>query len=118
MEKDYYSIGETAEILNVNASALRFWEKSFDIIKPFKNKKGDRFYSVKDLDNLKLIKHLLKERKLTIDGAKSIIKTKIKDLEVSVEIINKLNYIKDELIRIKNEIEPINNHKDENNRTD
>jgi DNA-binding transcriptional MerR regulator len=59
--KLYYSIGEVAEILDVNASLLRFWEKEFDVLKPQKNSKGNRIYTQKDLKNLRLIHYLVKE---------------------------------------------------------
>ena len=58
--KIYYSIGEVAEMFDVNTSLIRFWEKKFDIIKPNKNKKGNRMFTPKDVDNLKLIYHLVK----------------------------------------------------------
>lgn len=59
--KLYYSIGEVAAMFNVNASLIRFWEKEFDIIKPKKNNKGNRLFTVQDIDNLKIIYHLVKE---------------------------------------------------------
>ena len=74
--KLYYSIGEVSEILNVNPSLLRFWEKEFDVIKPSKNKKGNRIYKANDLKNLKLIHYLVKERGFTLEGAKKKLKEK------------------------------------------
>ena len=73
-EKLYFSISEVAEKFNLAPSALRFWEKEFDTIKPFKNKKGNRFYTQEDIDHLALINHLVKERGLTLKGAKAKIK--------------------------------------------
>ena len=70
IEKLYYSIGEVADIFEVNVSLLRFWEKEFNILKPKKNKKGNRMFTTKDLDNLKIIYHLVKERGYTLEGAK------------------------------------------------
>jgi DNA-binding transcriptional MerR regulator len=61
-EKHYYSIGEVAAQFGLAPSTLRFWEKAFDTIKPFKNKKGDRFYTQDDIDHLALINHLVKVR--------------------------------------------------------
>ena len=66
VEKLYYSIGEVAEMFKVNASLIRFWEKEFDIIKPKKNKKGNRFFTLQDIDNIQLIYHLVKEKGLTL----------------------------------------------------
>ncbi len=69
-QKQYYSIGEVAQMFKVNASLLRFWESEFDIIKPRKNRKGDRHFRPVDIKNLQLIYDLLRRRKLTIEGAK------------------------------------------------
>ena len=74
IEKLYYSIGEVADMFRVNVSLLRFWEKEFDILKPKKNKKGNRMFTTKDLDNLKIIYHLVKERGYTLEGAKKKLK--------------------------------------------
>ena len=73
-EKLFYQIGEVANELGVNVSLIRFWEKEFDIIKPKKNKKGNRLFSKKDFDNLKTIYFLVKEKGYTLDGAKKKIK--------------------------------------------
>ena len=61
-EKSYYSISETAQMFNVNPSLLRFWEKEFDVIKPYKNKKGDRYFTKKDIETIRTIYHLTKEK--------------------------------------------------------
>ena len=68
--KIYYSIGEVAKAFDVNASLIRFWEKEFDILQPKKNKKGNRLFTQKDLENLKTIYHLVKEKGYTLEGAK------------------------------------------------
>lgn len=73
-EKSYYSIGSVSEMFKVNASLIRFWENEFDILKPKKNAKGDRFFRPEDVKNLRLIYHLLRERKYTIEGAKEFLK--------------------------------------------
>ncbi len=70
IEKVYYTIGEVAEMFDVNTSLIRFWEKEFDIIKPKKNKKGNRLFTKQDIDNLHIIYHLVKERGMTLKGAK------------------------------------------------
>src|SRR5947207_2195978 len=67
-KKMYYSIGDVAAMFKENASLIRYWENEFDILKPKKNKKGDRFFRPEDVKNLKLIHHLLRERKYTIEG--------------------------------------------------
>jgi len=103
-EKRYYSIGELAKAFNVNTSLIRFWEKEFDILKPKKNAKGNRMFTPEDLTNLKLIYHLVKTRGFTLDGAKEYLKnSKTKPLD-RLEIIQKLEKIKAELINIKKEL--------------
>ena len=72
--KLYFSIGEAAEILDVNTSLIRFWEKEFPILKPKKNKKGNRQFTKDDIENLKMIYHLVKERGFTLQGAKEKLK--------------------------------------------
>ena len=67
-EKLYYSIGEVARIFDVNTSLIRFWENEFDIIKPQRNKKGNRLFTRADVDNFHLIYNLVKERGYTIQG--------------------------------------------------
>jgi DNA-binding transcriptional MerR regulator len=99
--KLYYSIGEVAEMLDVNASLLRFWEKEFDIIKPQKNAKGNRIYKEQDVKNLKLIHHLVKERGFTLDGAKKKIKEQHKSLLEKSEMIESLKHVKDVLLELK-----------------
>jgi len=73
-EKQYYTMGQVSEMFHVNPSMLRFWENEFDILKPKKNKKGDRHFRPVDIKNLELIYHLLRQRKFTIDGAKTFLK--------------------------------------------
>lgn len=74
--KLYYSIGEVAKMLDVNTSLIRFWEKEFDLLKPHKNKKGNRLFTIKDLDNIKKIFELVKGKGLTLQGAKKALRTK------------------------------------------
>jgi len=104
-EKDtfklYYSIGEVAEMLRVNSSLLRFWEKEFDIIKPQKNSKGNRIYTKKDVQNLKLIHYLVKERGFTLEGAKKKLKEDHKELQEKSELIESLHQVKAMLLELK-----------------
>ncbi len=102
--KLYYTIGEVANMLNVNASLLRFWEKEFDIIKPFKNKKGTRYYSPKDIDHLKQIYYLTKECGYTLEGAKERMKKTPDETLLSAEIVKSLNTIRNFLLDLKSEI--------------
>jgi len=103
-EKHYYSIGEVAGQFGLAPSTLRFWEKEFDTIKPFKNKKGDRFYTQEDIDHLSLINHLVKERGMTLKGAKTKIKENKTETENTFEIVQKLQMIKSYLLEIKEEL--------------
>ena len=80
-KKIYYSIGEISEILNVNNSLIRFWEKEFEIIKPKKNSRGNRIFTKNDVQNISLIYHLLKEKKYTIEGAKKRLRENKKGIE-------------------------------------
>lgn len=116
IEKIHFPIGEVAEMLNVAPSVLRYWEKEFSIIKPFKNAKGNRYYTNKDIDNLKLIYYLLKQKGLTIEGAKLYIKNKNENkLNKDIAIIAKLNSIKEELNLIKSNLIEILNEFNRNN---
>lgn len=101
VEKLYYSIGEVSEMFHVNASLIRFWEKEFDIIKPKKNKKGNRFFTKQDIDNIQLIFHLVKERGLTLNGAKKKLRDNREDTNNSLEVIKSLTQIKAMLLEIK-----------------
>ena len=73
-QKQYYSIGDVATMFKENTSLIRYWENEFPILKPKKNKKGDRFFRPEDVKNLRMIYHLLRERKYTIDGAKEFLR--------------------------------------------
>jgi DNA-binding transcriptional MerR regulator len=98
--KQYYPIGEVAAMFRVNISLIRFWENEFDILKPRKNRKGDRFFRPDDVKNLKLIYFLLKERKYTIIGAKSFIKSG-KKVNERFEAIESLKNIRTMLLELK-----------------
>ncbi|CAL2085526.1 MerR family transcriptional regulator [Tenacibaculum sp. 190524A05c] len=104
-EKRYYKIGEVAKAFNVNASLIRFWEGEFDIIKPKKNAKGNRLFTQQDVENFKLIYNLVKERGFTLDGAKQKLKQNPEKAVDNQEIISRLEAVKAELIRIKNQLE-------------
>ena len=98
--KIYYAIGEVSKMFDVNTSLIRFWEKEFDIIKPKKNKKGNRLFTKQDVENFHIIFHLVKERGYTLDGAKK----KLKDTIHNVEIVKSLTKIKSFLIDLKEEL--------------
>ena len=99
--KLYYSIGEVSKIFNVNASLIRFWEKEFNAIKPKKNKKGNRMFTQKDVDNFHLIFNLVKERGFTLDGAKQHLQENKGDATSNLEMIKSLNKLKEFLQELK-----------------
>ncbi len=98
--KQYYTMGEVAEMFRVNQSLLRFWEAEFSILQPKKNKKGDRYFRPVDIKNLHLIYHLLRQRKYTIEGAKDFLKKNSK-AEEKFETIKKLEEVKRFLLEMK-----------------
>jgi DNA-binding transcriptional MerR regulator len=98
--KQYYTMGEVAEMFRVNQSLLRFWETEFDILQPKKNKKGDRYFRPVDIKNLHLIYHLLRQRKYTIEGAKDFLR-KNKKADERFEVIQHLQQIKSFLLEWK-----------------
>ncbi|NOR33345.1 MAG: MerR family transcriptional regulator [Bacteroidales bacterium] len=97
VEKLFYAIGEVAKMFDVNTSLIRFWEKEFDIIKPKKNKKGNRLFTKQDIDNFHIIYHLVKEKGMTLKGAKKKMKENKEDTEHNFEIIRSLEQIKEML---------------------
>jgi len=101
VEKLYYTIGEVAAMFEVNNSLIRFWEKEFDILQPKKNKKGNRLFTQADVDNLKIIYHLVKERGYTLQGAKSKLKDNKEDVLDNVVVIEKLEGIRAFLLELK-----------------
>lgn len=100
-EKLYYSISEVAARFDLAPSALRFWEKEFDTIKPFKNKKGNRYYTQEDIEHIALINHLVKERGMTLKGAKAKIRENRDEVAHNFEIVQKLQEIRQYLVEIK-----------------
>ncbi len=105
IEKLYYSIGEVAEMFDVNTSLIRFWEKEFDIIKPHKNKKGNRLFTPQDIDNFHLIFFLVKEKGMTLKGAKKKLKENREDTINNFEIVSRLKKIRSLLIEIRDNID-------------
>ena len=99
-QKQYYSIGEVADMFRVNTSLIRTWENEFDIIEPRKNRKGDRHFRPVDIKNLVLIHHLIRQRKYTLEGAKDYIK-KNKAAAERFTMIQSLQKIKGFLLEIK-----------------
>ncbi|BEH00450.1 MerR family transcriptional regulator [Bacteroides sedimenti] len=103
--KLYYSIGEVAAMFDVNESLLRYWEKEFPIIKPRKNARGTRQYRKEDLENIKLIYHLVKEKGMTLPGARQKLKDNKEKTVNTFEVVSRLNQIKEELLNIRKELD-------------
>lgn len=104
VEKLYYSIGEVAEMFNVNPSLIRYWEKEFDIIKPRKNKKGNRSFTIEDIENFHMIYYLVKELGLTLKGAKKKLKENREGTTRNFEAVKSLKKIKSLLLEIREDM--------------
>ncbi|MDR2906748.1 MAG: MerR family transcriptional regulator [Bacteroidales bacterium] len=103
--KLFYTIGEVAEMFKVNTSLIRFWETEFDVIKPQRNKKGNRLFTVSDVDYFHQIYHLVKEQGFTLQGAKDRLKTKTSDAaNVNFEVVKTLKNIKTFLLDLKDNL--------------
>lgn len=103
-EKLYYTIGEVADMFSVNSSLIRFWEKEFEVLKPKKNKKGNRLFTSEDVNNLKLIFHLVKERGYTLEGAKKKLNENKENIEEQVQIKETLVRMRQFLSELKESI--------------
>jgi DNA-binding transcriptional MerR regulator len=99
IEKLYYSIGEVADMFEVNASLIRFWEKEFPQLQPRKNNRGNRVYSKKDLELFRKIHFLVKEKGFTLEGAKNALRKKVEEDE-SEFIRYRLVKVREELLSI------------------
>ena len=93
ISKMYHPIGEVSRMLNVPVPTLRYWEKEFDVIRPKKNRKGDRYFTVKDVEILKLVHHMVKERGMTIEGARRALKADYKGADDRHQAIQSLKYL-------------------------
>ncbi|WPQ63959.1 MerR family transcriptional regulator [Chitinophaga sancti] len=104
LDKQYYSISEVATMFKVNTSLIRYWENEFDILQPKKNRKGDRLFRQEDIQHLKLIYHLLRERKYTIEGAKQKLKEDRKLAARNFEMVQALLKVKGFLTELKEQL--------------
>ena len=103
-KKIYYTMGEVSEMFDVNPSLIRFWEQKFDILKPDKNKKGNRLFTPADIENLKLIYHLVKENGMTLAGSQKRIKQNREGLGRDLEIVDRLQRIRAMLLEVRQEL--------------
>jgi DNA-binding transcriptional MerR regulator len=104
VEKVYYSIGEVAEMLDSPVSTIRFWENEFDILKPMKNKKGNRLFTQNDVKNLKIIHHLLKDEGMTLSGVKKKLSGNWEETDYKYEVSESLLKIKSILLDLRDSI--------------
>lgn len=107
-KKMFYSMGEVAEMFDVKPSLLRHWEAKFDILRPHKNKKGNRMFTPEDVENLKLIYHLVKERGMTLAGAAQYLKNGINDsMRRDMELLDRLHKIRAELVEVREQLKDV-----------
>ena len=104
IEKKYYSIGEVADMFKVASSLIRYWEGEFDIIRPKKDKKGNRRYTKDDIQRIRYVYHLVKEKGYTLQGAQEVIASGKQQGFDKVAAVQKLQEIKDFLINLKHEL--------------
>jgi DNA-binding transcriptional MerR regulator len=103
-QKLYYSISEVAGWFKVNTSLLRYWENEFDILQPRKTRKGDRLFRVEDIKNLELIYFLLRQRKFSIEGAKSYLKNNKGKIDTETQLVRALTDFKGFLLELKSSL--------------
>jgi DNA-binding transcriptional MerR regulator len=101
MKKLLYSMGEVTDMFDVNASLIRYWESKFDCIKPHKNKKGNRMFTPSDVENFRLIYHLVKEKGMTLEGANNAMKRRGKKIMGEVSILERLQNIRAMLVEVR-----------------
>lgn len=104
ISKRYYSMGEVTEMFEVNASQIRFYEKEFDILQPKKNKKGNRLFRPEDIENLKIIFNLVKDKGYTLQGAKEYIKKNQQEAKENQRVITSLEKLKEFLIEVRDSL--------------
>lgn len=101
----FYSIQEVADHFAVNVSLLRFWEKEFDNIDPKKTAGGTRQYTREDVQQVEIVYHLVKEKGMTLEGARQTLKSKKDDELKRVEMLSRLTEIKKELLSLETEFD-------------
>ncbi len=94
IEKLYFSIGEVSEMFSVAPSLIRFWESEFEIIKPKKNRKGNRQFTKEDIDNVRTIYHLVKEKGFTLQGAKEMLRNDSQSVKDKMEMMDSLKRVR------------------------
>lgn len=104
INKMYYSMGEVAAMFDVNQSLLRYYEKEFEILQPKKNKKGNRYFTPEDIENLKVIFHLIRDKGYTIQGAKDHLKNNLGTSKDQQNVISALEHLRNFLIEVRDQL--------------
>jgi DNA-binding transcriptional MerR regulator len=104
IEKKYFAIGEVAEMFDVAPSLIRFWESEFEIISPKKNRKGNRQFTKDDIENVRLIYHLVKEKGFTLQGAKDKLKNDSGKVKNDLEMLDSLQKVRSFLLELKKQL--------------
>lgn len=104
ISKMYYSMGEVAAMFDVNQSLLRYYEKEFEILQPKKNKKGNRYFTPEDIENLKVIFHLIRDKGYTINGAKDHLKNNLNSTKDQQSILSALEHLRSFLIEVRDQL--------------
>ena len=105
IEKIYYSIGEVAEQFNVAPSLIRFWESEFELIQPKKNRKGNRQFTKEDIENVRTIYHLVKQKGFTLQGAKEMLRNDTQAVKDKMEIYDSLKKIRQFLVEVRDKLQ-------------
>ncbi len=111
LSKKFYKIGDVAEILDIPTSTLRFWEKEFTIIKPKRNAKNVRVYTVKDIESIKMIYYLVKEKGLKLDAAQAMIKRNRDGISKQFEVVERLKKMREQLLQLDGALSSIEAYK-------
>lgn len=104
IKKLYYSMGEVAEMFDVNRSLIRHWESKFDCLRPHKNKKGNRMFTPADVERLKQIYHLVKEQGMTLEGANKVMKSSTKEISRDTTLLERLQRIRSVLVEVRDSL--------------
>ena len=104
IEKLYYSIGEVSEMFSVAPSLIRFWESEFEIIQPKKNRKGNRQFTKEDIDNVRTIFHLVKQKGFTLQGAKEMLKNDTQSVKDKMEMLDCLRRVRQFLVEVREKL--------------
>ena len=104
ISKMYYTMGEVAILFDVNQSLIRFYEKEFDVLQPKKNKKGNRYFTPEDIENLKIIFNLIRDKGYTLNGAKEHLKNNSTDTRDTQKVINSLENLKTFLLEVRDQL--------------